>query len=223
MLLVHDDEPGLAHRRKDGAARADHDARPAGLDAMPLVVPLALRKAAVQHGHLIARLGEAALNRSTVCGVSEISGTSTNAPRPAIARHGDRLQVNLRLAAARHAVEEHGLMAPPAETSSLPRWRRAPLSARGPDSAANRPQTRSLRRDRAEWSRARSPQNQDSPGPATSGGSCPDLPAVAPLARAVREPSQGPQAIPRAGATDGKGARLPPRPAREPTARTGAP
>ena len=47
-----------------------------------------------------------ALNRSTVCGVSEISGTSTMAPLPALQRARDRLEVNLRLARARDAVEQ---------------------------------------------------------------------------------------------------------------------
>ena len=47
-----------------------------------------------------------ALNRSTVCGVSEISGTRTMAPLPFCNACGDGLQINLRLAAAGHAVKK---------------------------------------------------------------------------------------------------------------------
>ena len=46
------------------------------------------------------------LKRSTVCGVSEISGTSTIAVLPARERGADRLQINFGFAAAGHAVEQ---------------------------------------------------------------------------------------------------------------------
>ena len=106
VFLIHDDQPERFDRREDRRARADHDARAALADPVPLVVALAVGQMAVQHGHRVWRpVANRALNRSTVCGVSEISGTSTIAPSPCDSAY-DRLQIHLRLAAARDAVQE---------------------------------------------------------------------------------------------------------------------
>ena len=41
MLFIDDDESQIFKRGEDGAARANHDARLAGIDLMPFVVTLA--------------------------------------------------------------------------------------------------------------------------------------------------------------------------------------
>ena len=61
MLLIHEDQPEIRQRREHGGARADHDARHALADAVPLVETLALGEIRVQHGHLVLHRGEAGL------------------------------------------------------------------------------------------------------------------------------------------------------------------
>ncbi len=83
VFFIDDDESEVFERREDGAACADDDARPARLNLVPLVVPLAFREPAVQDRDLSSVSAKRLLKRSTVCGVSEISGTSTMAVLPA--------------------------------------------------------------------------------------------------------------------------------------------
>ena len=66
-------------RREERAARADDDVVAAVADLVPQVEVLAEGEAAVQHGDLP---GKRSAKRRTVCGVSEISGTSTIARLP---------------------------------------------------------------------------------------------------------------------------------------------
>ena len=80
VLLVHDDQPEVFYRSEQRRARADHDPRLALVNAMPLVVPLAFAQTAVQNGD--QSLAKRPRKRSSVWGVSEISGTSTIAPLP---------------------------------------------------------------------------------------------------------------------------------------------
>ena len=47
LLLVDDEQAEILHGRKDGAARADDDARKTGADALPLIITLRERKSAV--------------------------------------------------------------------------------------------------------------------------------------------------------------------------------
>ena len=111
VLLVHDDQAQRLDRREDGRAGADDDAGAALADLVPFVVALAGGQMAVQHGHQgleRCREQKRALKRSTVCGVREISGTSTMAPLALRQRVGDGLQVDLGLAAAGDAVEQEG-------------------------------------------------------------------------------------------------------------------
>jgi hypothetical protein len=75
VLLVHDDESERLDGREDGRTRADDDARAPLANLVPLVVPLAGTEVRVEDGDL-------RLKRSTVCGVSAISGTRTMAPFP---------------------------------------------------------------------------------------------------------------------------------------------
>ena len=84
MLLVHDDQAQRIDRRKNGGSRPDDNAGAALADFVPFVMAFPGGQMAVQDGHQrLQRAGtEAALNRSTVCGVNDISGTSTIAPLP---------------------------------------------------------------------------------------------------------------------------------------------
>ena len=94
MFLIHDNQPKWFDRRKNCRTRADHTlARPCRI-LLPFIMTFAGRKMTVQHRHhvLSGLVLNRALKRSTVCGVSEISGTKTIAPLPcsnacAIARH----------------------------------------------------------------------------------------------------------------------------------------
>jgi hypothetical protein len=53
LLLVDDDEAFIGQRRENRRARADGDAGLPLQNAAPLVIPLALGKAAVKHGDTI--------------------------------------------------------------------------------------------------------------------------------------------------------------------------
>jgi hypothetical protein len=54
VLLVHDDQAEVRRRREHRRPRADDDVDVAAADAVPLVVPLAVRQAAVLDGHALA-------------------------------------------------------------------------------------------------------------------------------------------------------------------------
>ena len=56
LLLVDNEQAEVLHGRKDGAARADDDARKAGADALPLIITLRERKAAVQDSDRITEV-----------------------------------------------------------------------------------------------------------------------------------------------------------------------
>ena len=56
LLLVNDDESERFHRRKNSAARADHDARFSCFDPLPLVIALPDGEAAVEDRHIIAEV-----------------------------------------------------------------------------------------------------------------------------------------------------------------------
>jgi len=68
VFLVHDDKAERFDRRKNRRSRANDNASAALADFVPFIVAFAKLNLA--------------LKRSTVCGVSEISGTSTMAPLP---------------------------------------------------------------------------------------------------------------------------------------------
>ncbi len=61
VFLIHYDEAEVFQRRENGAAGADHDPRAPGLNFMPLIMPLAFRKSAMQHRHHVLRVREATL------------------------------------------------------------------------------------------------------------------------------------------------------------------
>ena len=106
MLLVDHDEAEVLQRREHRRARADHDLHAARADVLPLVVPLARREMAVQHGHarlLPGKAGAKALHR-----LRRQRDLRHQHQRGAARRHHlrDRLQIDLRLAAAGHAVQQ---------------------------------------------------------------------------------------------------------------------
>ena len=55
LLLVHDDQADIFERRKNGRARAHHDARFAAAHAPPFAGALRDRQPAVQHGDAFAK------------------------------------------------------------------------------------------------------------------------------------------------------------------------
>ena len=106
VLFIDHDQPDVFKRREDGGSRADDNADLALPNAVPLIVPLAVRESAVLDGH---PLPEPALNRPATTGVRPISGTSTRTRRPAAVTVRRQPQIDLRLAAASHAVQERRL------------------------------------------------------------------------------------------------------------------
>ena len=103
VLLVDDDEPQVRNRREHRGAGADDDPRVALPHAPPLVVPLPRRELAVQHRH---RPPEARARRAHEHRRQADLGHEDD--RPPAPREGrlDGAEVDLRLPAARHAVEE---------------------------------------------------------------------------------------------------------------------
>ncbi len=97
--------PTFAQRGEQRAARTYHHAGRAAADEVPLVVALARTHARMHDGHRCRRSVRGSADRSA--GVSDISGTSTHAVRPAARRRLDGLQVHLGLARARDAVHDH--------------------------------------------------------------------------------------------------------------------
>ena len=78
VLFVDHDQAQVGRRGENRAAGADDHLHLALGDLLPVPMPLGVGQMAVQHRHA----AEAARNRSTVCGVRLISGTSTIACRP---------------------------------------------------------------------------------------------------------------------------------------------
>ena len=103
VLLVHDDQAEALNGREDRRARADDDVDLRAADAMPLIVALAVGQAAVLDGHAIA---EQRPERSGD-GRRERDFRHEDDDAPAGSRHFARQpEIQLRLAAAGHAVEQ---------------------------------------------------------------------------------------------------------------------
>ena len=107
LLLVDDDDAEVFQRREHAGARADDDPDAPGPDMLPLVVPLARRQMAVQHGHAHLLPDETRakmfhrLRR-------ERDFRDEHERRFALGENPvDRLQVDLRLAAAGDAVQQN--------------------------------------------------------------------------------------------------------------------
>jgi hypothetical protein len=103
VLFVHDDQAEAVQRREDGRARANDETDVATPDALPLVVPFAVRQRAVLDGDTISK------------GTAELRGHRRrqrdlgNQHQHLSARLADAIgeaQINFGLPAARDAVQE---------------------------------------------------------------------------------------------------------------------
>ncbi len=105
MLLVDDDDAQLAERHEDREARAQDDACGPGLGAQPRGGALALAELAVRDGHRDA--GEAAAHACLELRREADLGHQEKRLAAAGENLVDEAQIDLGLAAARHAVQEH--------------------------------------------------------------------------------------------------------------------
>ena len=118
VLLVDADDADVAHRREDGRARADDDARLLGRDPLALVTSLGIREPRVQERDRVAEAGAETAQR--LRRQRDLRHQHDRRP-PARDRRGARSQVDLGLAAAGLAVEQEmaapllveGLLDPP--------------------------------------------------------------------------------------------------------------
>ncbi len=106
VLLIDHDEAEPVQRREDGRPRADDDARAPGADVLPLIVPLARGEMAVQHGDADF-LPDEARAKMLDCLRRERDFRHEHQRAFTQRQHlRDGLQINFRLAAAGHAVEQ---------------------------------------------------------------------------------------------------------------------
>ncbi len=108
MLFVDDDQSQLRRRGEDRAPRADHDLHAACGNLLPVPVPLGVGQMAMQDGDRIESATESAnrLRRKTDLG-------DQHDRLPTIADHlANRLDINFRLAASSHAMQQHRAMLP---------------------------------------------------------------------------------------------------------------
>ena len=103
VLLVHDDQAEVGLRREYGAPGADDEPVLALPHLPPLVEPLAGRQSAVEDGHLAGEPGGEALDR--LPGERDLGHEHDGAP-PQRQAALDGVQVDLRLAAARDALQQ---------------------------------------------------------------------------------------------------------------------
>ena len=108
VLFVHDDQPQRIDRRENGRAGADDDAGASLADFMPFIVALAGRQMAVQHRHHRAQ------RAGTEPGLEPLDRLrgqrnlrhQDDAALAALQCVGQGLQIDLRLAAAGHPVQQ---------------------------------------------------------------------------------------------------------------------
>ncbi len=106
MLLVEHDQPQVRRRGKNGAPRADDDLHLAARDPLPMPVPLRLAQMAVQHGHLIEAGAEPLAGLRGEADFGHEHDRLPTEPHDLL----NRLDVDLGLAAPRHAVNENRLV-----------------------------------------------------------------------------------------------------------------
>ncbi len=111
VLLVDDDEREPRQRARTRRAGCRGRGRPRRVPPAPSS-SAARRRAMRCAASPCARCGSAAATRATSCGVRLISGTSSNACPPAATTDADRGQIDLGLAAARHALQQERREAP---------------------------------------------------------------------------------------------------------------
>jgi hypothetical protein len=103
VLLVDHDQPELANGRNSAERRANHDADPALGDRPPGLAPLEAGQARVPGGRACSRSGP---RSASATARSARSPAAAPAPAGRRERRGDRLEIDLGLARARHAVEQ---------------------------------------------------------------------------------------------------------------------
>ena len=108
VLLVDDDEPELAHGREDGGTSPDDDARLAARNPLALVAPLGITERRVQDGDAVA---EACCKPTDGLRRERDLGDEHDCAEPASECGGTGLEVDLRLAASRRAVQENVISA----------------------------------------------------------------------------------------------------------------
>ena len=105
VFLVHDDQTHLFQRREHRRTRTEHHPGLAAEHALPLVEPLAVSQTAVQHGQQVA---EAAVKMGfELRGQGDLRHEHERG-LPLVEAVAHRLQVDLGLAAAGHAMEQEG-------------------------------------------------------------------------------------------------------------------
>ena len=108
LLFIQNDEPEVLQRCKHRAARAQHDAHLTAADALPLVVALGERQRAVQHRDVTAELRRKAaqhLRRQRDLRHEQHGGLAARE------RFFDEPDIDLRLAAGGHAMQQRGAAA----------------------------------------------------------------------------------------------------------------
>ncbi len=112
MLLVDDDQADAAHRGEDRRPGPDDDPRLATRDPVALVAPLGVSERGVDDRHEVAEaLPEAPDGLRRERDLRD----EHDRPETALERRGARLEVDLGLAAARRALEQHVLAHPHVE------------------------------------------------------------------------------------------------------------
>ena len=108
LLFIQNDEPEVLQRCEHRAARAQHDAHLTAADALPLVVALGERQRAVQHRDVAAELRRKAaqhLRRQRDLRHEQHGGLAERE------RFFDEPDIDLRLAAGGHAMQQRGAAA----------------------------------------------------------------------------------------------------------------
>ena len=109
VLFIDDDQPEIFERSKHSAARADHDPRPTGLNLVPFIVPLAFGQMAVQNRDRVLRFGKTALESLHGLRRERNFRNEHDGGFPARQGRADRLQINFRLSAPGHAMQQNRL------------------------------------------------------------------------------------------------------------------
>ena len=104
VLLVHDDETHIGERGEQRRARAHHHVGAALADHVPLIEALAGREARVQDGHVVSEAATKAPHRLRR---ERDLGDKHDGTAPARELALDGVEVDLGLARARDAVDEH--------------------------------------------------------------------------------------------------------------------
>ncbi len=103
LLLIDNDEAEIAARSKYGAPRTDHNACPAGFDALPLVVALPCPQRAVEHRNIISEVG--GKNSQQLRGQGDLRHQNHSGSAP-FQLLPDQSNIDQGLAASGHTVQQ---------------------------------------------------------------------------------------------------------------------